>query len=391
MIRKTLPQWIVVFGDHWGPCNMGSPGNITLEFNNVGFKILWINPIPKTNLTLSKTHGNKQVFVKRIINKIKVHARIFSRVNNSFFVLTPIYWPSVEGRHAIIINSLLYKLQIKLVMFFLRIKSYSICNYTSNNIIKYLNIGKHSFFHIAADMHSDLRTANNSQRELILANERTIFRQAEKIFAASENIKNRVIELHGFSEKLVVLPHGVDYKHFADMPEVRHLSGLPRPIVGYFGSLTFTNDLDIFEEIAKSGYTFVLIGQVLGDYSRLRKYANVYFIGPKPYKDLPSYAFDFDVCVMAWKPSSWIQNSNPKKTLEYLALGKPVVSIKIPQIELQFGDLIYFADDPQQFVNQIERALKEDSNELRMKRMQTAAKNDWSKTVKIIIESLGWS
>ncbi len=392
MLEVKEPRWIICFGDHWGPYTMGSPGNIMIEFNKLGKKILWVNPIPKTNLSLKKTNGNKKIFLKRILSKLKLAFKLIGIYNKSFLILTPVYWPVVESRFGQFINPFLYRVQISIFKFILNVNNFAVCNFTSNQVYKFVNIKRSlSFFHIAADMHSDLRNASEKQREEIIHNESKIFSYAEKIFAASDQIKDKIVQKHGYAGKIVKLPHGVDTQHFIGVNNPHPLmDSFKKPIVGYFGSLTFANDIEIYEEIAKAGYTFVLIGDEAGDYSVLKKYANVHFLGPIPYSELPKYACAFDVCIMAWKPSDWILNCNPKKTLEYLALGKPVVSITIPHLKKQFSKLIYFADTPSDFIHSIEIALKEDSEQKRRARIDVALNNDWAVVVKKISRVLGW-
>lgn len=392
MLKDRNPSWIICFGDHWGRNTMGSPGNIMIEFNKSGKKILWVNPIPKTNLSLKKTHGNKKIFLKRVWSKFKSSLKIISFHNSSFHILTPLYWPVVESKFGSHINPFLYRIQISLIIFLFRIHNFAVCNFTSNEVYKFIRLKKSiSFLHIAADMHSDLRIATERQRNEILRNESEIFRLAEMIFPASERIKEKIIQRHGYREKIIVVPHGVDTSHFISVNESHpRMKSFPRPIIGYFGSLTFANDIDIYKSIAETGYTFILIGEEAGDYSAIKMHQNVHFFGSVPYSELPKYAFAFDVCIMAWKPSDWILNCNPKKTLEYLALGKPVVSISIPHLKEQFGHLIYFADEPTAFVIAIEKALKEDCNEKKEQRIAEAMKNDWSSVVNTISKELGW-
>lgn len=386
------PDWIICFGDHWGKYTMGSPGNIMYEFHRRGKKILWINPIPKTNLTLSKVHGKKGVLIKRIISKLITHIKFFNRHKKRFYILTPIYFPFVESNTGQKFNKVLYKVQIGIVMFLLQVKNYAICNFTSNKIFEFVNLSKSiSFFHIAADMHSDLRIANDKQKLELIYNEARLFDLAEKIFPASEQIGAKILSRHGYENKIRLLPHGVESKHFLSPARSdSKLKTFRKPIIGYFGSLTFANDIDIYKAIAAAGFTFVMIGEITADYDELKKYPNVHFFGPVPYSELPYHASYFDVCIMAWKKSEWILNCNPKKTLEYMALGKPIVSITIPYLKDHFGELIYFADEPSDFVKKIHLALKEDSELLRNRRKEIAKSHDWSEVVQTLYNELNW-
>ncbi len=55
---------------------------------------------------------------------------------------------------------------------------------------------------------------------------------------------------------------------------------------------------------------------------------NVFFLGKRDYSDIPAFGNYFDVCLNFWVMKDWIKNSSPLKIKEYLALGKPVVSIR---------------------------------------------------------------
>src|SRR5205823_13577165 len=60
---------------------------------------------------------------------------------------------------------------------------------------------------------------------------------------------------------------------------------------------------------------------------------NVYFLGRKPYADLPRYAKAFDVALMPLKVNELTLASNPLKVREYLPAGLPVVSTAIHEVE----------------------------------------------------------
>ena len=116
------------------------------------------------------------------------------------------------------------------------------------------------------------------------------------------------------------LPHGVDFElfhHVADesvaLEEVQHIS---RPIAGYFGTLTSSNNIAMWEYCAERlpDVSFVLAGRVTGgDYSRLRAMENVFMPGHIPYEKIPMLCSSFDVCMLNWKMGPWIRSCNPLK------------------------------------------------------------------------------
>jgi hypothetical protein len=67
---------------------------------------------------------------------------------------------------------------------------------------------------------------------------------------------------------------------------------------------------------------------------------------------------------------------DPVKVYEYLSQGKPVVSAKLPELE-PLSELLYFAEGPEEFSSQIDRALAERDTTLQQKRIDFAAENTW--------------
>ncbi|MHC1775955.1 MAG: glycosyltransferase [Lentimicrobium sp.] len=160
------------------------------------------------------------------------------------------------------------------------------------------------------------------------------------------------------------------------------------PIAGYFGTLSDANDKLAFELLSKNGFSVAIIGKVLGDYSMLTPLENIHFLGPVDFQELPSYARAFDVCLLNWVMADWIRNSYPVKTLEYLAMGKPVVSCRIPSVEELFGPLIYFVDASEEYPLKAMQALSENNTEAEMERIKAASLHTWESKFEIIEKTI---
>ncbi len=178
--------------------------------------------------------------------------------------------------------------------------------------------------------------------------------------------------------------HGVDYDRFASAsvdetgihPE---LAGLKRPIVGFFGAIDdYTVDLELLKFAAQSlpEMSFVLIGLSTVDISDITSLPNVRYLGFRPYPEIPKLGVCFDVGIMPWLQNEWIEYCNPVKLKEYLALGIPVVTTPIPQID-EYGQLLSVAKTPDAFVQSIRNAVKEDNQDLRRIRRQAVENDSW--------------
>lgn len=178
-------------------------------------------------------------------------------------------------------------------------------------------------------------------------------------------------------------PHGVDAEMFAQaadrsIPPAEPARGLQHPVIGYFGNLGQWINFDLILYLARSRpqWTFLLIGYAAGELGELRSCPNVVLPGPQPYETLPSWARAFDVAIIPYLLTQQVKFANPLKLREYLATGKPVVSVTTPETA-RFAGLVQLADTPEDYLAAIERALRDDSPELGRQRMDTIAPSSW--------------
>lgn len=178
-------------------------------------------------------------------------------------------------------------------------------------------------------------------------------------------------------------PHGVDVDLFstaqADATVIPPAAAsLPRPVVGYFGTIAAWTDLGLIEWLAtaRPDWTFLLVGHAYVDVSALARLPNVCLVGAQPYESLPSWAKAFDVAIIPYLQNRQVRNANPLKLREYLATGKPVVSVPAPEVE-KFDGLIHVADGREAFLAGIEAAIRDDSHDLRQRRIAAVRPMSW--------------
>jgi glycosyltransferase involved in cell wall biosynthesis len=100
--------------------------------------------------------------------------------------------------------------------------------------------------------------------------------------------------------------------------------------------------------------------------------------------DLAGYLGYFDVCIIPFVLNDLIRNTNPVKFYEYISSGKPVVSVRLPELEV-YSDICYLADTKEEFSNCIKKSLEEESI-LKEKRMKVARENSWDERVEEILK-----
>jgi glycosyltransferase involved in cell wall biosynthesis len=96
----------------------------------------------------------------------------------------------------------------------------------------------------------------------------------------------------------------------------------------------------------------------------LENLANVHLVGVKPHEEIPQYIQQFDVCLIPYVLDAFTSSVSPAKLNEYLALGKPVVSSNLPEVEQfnrEFGNVVDTAGDGDEFAARIRSALREQS------------------------------
>jgi len=189
------------------------------------------------------------------------------------------------------------------------------------------------------------------------------------------------------------LPCGVDYNHFAKPPGDRpaELQSIKGPIAGYFGALDERLDIELLLFLVESckDVNFVFIGPILKvDFSPLFDKPNVYHLGEIDYSRLPDYGAFMDACLIPFALTELTKTMNPTKTLEYFALGKPVISTALPDVIELFGDLVYVAKSFEDFAHHLSAAIGSEAPGLIERRRGIARDNSWESAIKFIEEKI---
>jgi len=224
-------------------------------------------------------------------------------------------------------------------------------------------------------------------REYIKDLEQKLLSESDLIFVTSRELLK---DKNGRKSPARLLPHGVDFNRFhsaaVDPPEIPpELKHLPRPILGFHGTLAPWVDSELLRQVARAfpRASIVLIGPVWIDFSIPRGLPNVHWIGPRSYNDLPNYAAHFDIGLIPFRQDALTAYVNPLKLLEYLALGLPVVSTPLPDLP-HFANVVSVAATADEFIDQVKSALHDRSPERRLERFAAAAGESWEARVNLI-------
>jgi len=223
------------------------------------------------------------------------------------------------------------------------------------------------------------------------AREGRVLSRADLLIAGTWRLWEKKKELH---PRCVFVPSGVAFEHFQCNGKPRttpaSLEGLPRPILGYMGSLSDRIDHQILEKLSEAfpRGSVVLIGPVHGSFGKPPSARNIHYLGLVDHRVLPDYLSAFDVALMPFALNEATRHINPVKTLEYLAAGKPVVSTRVPDVVRFYSDYLYLADSPDDFVSKVREALERPQAERIARGIELARGSSWGTMVEKMASEL---
>jgi len=217
--------------------------------------------------------------------------------------------------------------------------------------------------------------------------ELSLCQTSDLVLATSSYLLKKIMNK---TKKCIFLPNAGEFEHFNNQPKDHILSKYRKPIIGYFGSISDWFDIDLIVYLAKNcpQFTFVMIGHTFGANIRtLKKFSNVFFLGERPYSELPKYLHEFDVCIIPFKKTKLIEATHPIKLYEYFAAGKPVVTTDMPEI-YPMAKICYVSKSKEDFLNNLKKAANESEQTLEKERIEFSSKNTWENRFKKLYEKL---
>lgn len=195
------------------------------------------------------------------------------------------------------------------------------------------------------------------------------------------------------------VPNGADAMQFevgAAQSPPADMAAIPRPRIGYVGSLNRKVDFSLILRVALSEpkWHFVFVGPN-GSFDDVTRKAleqcsqlpNVHFLGSRPIEELPMCMGALDVAMLCYRKDTWMEFGYPLKLHEYFASGVPVVSAPLESIR-DCHDLIEIADDEQSWRTAIARTLNGHGCSTAEERQARARLNTWDSRVAMINDIL---
>ncbi len=362
-VRREGTRDIVVFGIIPWNFRYQRPQQICSRLAGQDYRILYINNVCQSQSSLEKLHDNLYVLTVEgdgvVYNNLSVTQQ--RKILNSIYevlarlkIYKPILWVDVP-----------YWTEVM--------------EHFDREMIVYNCMDSYTDFSDIQEFCPDLEILEQQLCEI-----------ADIVLASSQPLQEKLLK---YTDNVICVPNGVDVNHFAYWKNWKiplDLVGITQPIIGYYGAIAEWMDLELIDYLTEEmpDHSFVFIGMSTVDVEHLRRKANVYFLGEKSYAELPDYLQLFKIAIIPFKKNQLSFSTNPVKLYEYLAAGKPVVSVDLPEIR-QFEDVVYIAGDYEEFLFYLKQIDDSNQNLERPKRLRAVEGNDWHNRVRIILKAVG--
>jgi glycosyltransferase involved in cell wall biosynthesis len=192
----------------------------------------------------------------------------------------------------------------------------------------------------------------------LLALERRSLRTADHVIATNGSYRRYAIDRGGVPPgRVTVVRNGPDPRRFADVRPERPSGADGRPIVAYAGVIGRQDGVDVLlraaarlvHDLDRPDALLVVVGD--GDaLPDLRRQAaalglrdHVRFTGWLPARRCLGLLAAADVCVVPDPSNPYNDASTMVKTMEYMALGRPVVAFDLPETRVSAGPAAVYA------------------------------------------------
>lgn len=197
--------------------------------------------------------------------------------------------------------------------------------------------------------------------------------------------------MSAYTDKVFCLPNAADFSLFEKstqqiLQKPKELEGKQQQIIGYIGVIGTRINYKLLMEVAlyHTDKLLLMVGPkdgLLCKNSGLDSLPNVIFTGQKTIEQLPAYLQYINCAIIPFEYSLLTKSIYPLKINEYLSAGKPVVTTAF-SIDIQdFAEVAYVSETNEDFLKNIDNAIREDCENKQQLRIATAQKNTWEARV----------
>lgn len=218
--------------------------------------------------------------------------------------------------------------------------------------------------------------------------EREALMKADISFTTSKELTRLMRQ---YTNKVYCLPNAADFSLFQtavnqQLEKPKELIGITQKVICYTGVIGTRINFELLQKVALSNpdKLLLMVGPRDANAGRnitLDTLPNVIFTGQKNITELPAYLQYTDCAIIPFAYSVLTKSIYPLKINEYLTAGKPVVTTAFSEDIIDFKDVAYVSETDEDFLQNIEKAIREDGTEKQQLRISTAQKNTWEARV----------
>jgi glycosyltransferase involved in cell wall biosynthesis len=366
----ALPLPIIAFAKDWHE-DPTSNHHVLRELAK-SRRVVWLNSIATRTPKLAS--GRDLGKMRRKLGEL---ARGPVNVENDLWVFSPMVLPLPHSAAARRINKGILRATIAMLRRRLDVDAFQLWTFLPNVADYVGTLGESQAVYYCVDEWSMF---SHLDREATVTAERALLGKVDCVFAINTELAEAK---RAINPETHVSPHGVAHELFAraldDSTTVpAEIAKLPRPVLGFYGTLRDWVDLDLLAHVARARpqWSIALIGQQLDDVGPITRLANVHLLGRKSHDRLPAYCKGMDVGLIPYRLDERMKFVNPIKLREYLSAGLPVVSTAVPEVR-RYDRWCAIAEDGPGFVDAIEHVLATDSPALKRERSAAMSKETW--------------
>lgn len=335
--------------------------HVAIELARRGHKVFYID-----SLGLRAPGLNKKDLT-RIFKRVGKSLKPPRKVRDNIWVWSPITLPWNKFKFIRTLNRLYLNLFIKIWFMILGFRDAWLWTYNplTTEFIDIENFSK-VIYHCV----DEIKAQPGMPIDILEREEKTLLTLSDIVFVTAPQLKENRIR---WNSNIHFHSNVADFEHFNKaltdnyaIPE--ELTTLDGPIIGFIGAVSgYKLDFNLLSYIARErpNYNFVIIGLVgegdpATDIGILTQHGNIHLLGPKSYNLLPQYLKYFDVALLPNNLNEYTDNMFPMKFFEYLAAGKPIVTVDLPAIR-DFGHVAYISKNANDFLNSIDDAVQDNT------------------------------
>jgi glycosyltransferase involved in cell wall biosynthesis len=243
-----------------------------------------------------------------------------------------------------------------------------------------------------------------NQAERLKINYQNLLKESDVVLAVSRGLADYLRGLSAQPDKIHFVPNASDRSLFErgvlsnkkQLAILNQLKQKYQQILGYIGVIQKDRlDFVLLEEILQEfpARAVVLAGPIWKDLRErcqklAQRYSNLYLLGNVHRNDWRAVADYFDLAIAPHLTGGFMSYISPTKIYEYLAVGLPVVTTPVSDVDLLASQAVV-AETPANFLMAIDELLATETTEKKLARQKFIADNHlWEKRYQEIKELL---